>query len=415
MNQLLEDERKAKRQQDIMYKEQISKLNQQYNKELLRLKENSNSDLKKYTEENSVEIQRLKKEYEEKISFMERAANEEKEKLMTTGKGMMKEIKEKKKREIQDLNDDVEFLEKKIQKEEQEKQRLGAQFQTKMVEYKKKLQVASGRINTLSADNNDYEDRIKLLERERFKLKEENDRYRRQIGGRSDSAIQNQLDLLQNEFQNAVDENRELRRKVQGQDYRSLPSIGEESHTRRYTRNQANQSTLLQLRAEYEETIESLKDEKRELIMKNSAAITDVQKAEKRAWEIDRENAKLKQNLTSLKLSKERMENLLKEGGGSVTELIDQNSSNHDMSVSDDIVIPKPPSPVENSSSSKTPSSQKNDVSRNISVLESNQVYTNNNDIDKRSNYSLTSPDHDVKCFVQKTTFHTPYRTRSLR
>jgi len=415
MNQLLEDERKARRQHDIMYKEQIRRLNQQYNKELLRLKEDSNSDLEKYAEEKDSEIQRLKKEHEENISSMERTANEEKKKLMITGKEMMKDIKEKKEKEIQDMDDDVDYLEKKIQKEEQEKQLLGQQFHVKINEYKKKLEVVSDRNHTLSADNNDYEDRVKIMEREKFKLKEENDRYRRQlIGGRSgsDSALQN----LQIEFQNAVDENRELRRKIQGQDLRSLPSIGEESHSRPYTRNRADQSTMHQVRADYEEAIESLNDEKRELIMKNSAAVTDVQKAERRAWEIDEENTKLKQDLTSLKLSKERMENLLVQGeGGSIA---DHNSSIHDMSVSDDIFIPKPPPQFENNTSIGLPSyeSQKINSSRDSSILETNnQIYTNKNVMDRRSNDDLTSQDHDIKRFIQKRALHTPYRTRSTK
>lgn len=406
MNQLLDDEQKAKRRLDVMYKEQISRLNQQYNKEILTLKENTNCNHAKYSEGKDLEIQHLRKEYEEKLSSIECAANGENEKLMTRGKEMLKDVKEEKDEQIRGLSDDIDFLENKIQREEQDKKRLGTQFQTKIVEYKKKLQVASSRINTLSADNNDYEDRVKILERERFKLNNENDRYRRQIGGRSDSAIQSQLDLLQTEFQNIVDENRELRRKMHGQGCPSLSSISEEGQTRPYTRNRANQSTLLQLRAEYEESIESLNDEKRELIMKNSAAITDVQKAEKRAWETDQENAKLKQSLTSLKLSNERMETHLKEGGGNVA---DHNSSFHDMSVSDDFPIPKPPPSFEDELPSEIRSSQKNNRSRNISVLESNQAYTNTALDSRSSNYGLTSPD------VQKTTLHTPYRNRPVR
>eukprot|EP00536_Pseudo-nitzschia_multiseries_P001423 jgi/Psemu1/300765/fgenesh1_kg.18_\ len=227
---------------------------------------------------------------------------------MEKGKGMMKGIKEKKDNEIKDLTDDIHFLEKRIAGEEEEKQRLGQQFQTKIIEYKKKLQAASGRINTLSTDVDEFEDRVKLLEREKFKLREENDRYRRQLGGRSgsDTALQSQVETLQNEFKNAIEENRELKRKLQGQD-RSLHSIGDDSRSTPYSRTRGNQSTLLQLRAEYEETIESLNDEKRELIMKNSAAITDVQKAEKRAWVVEQDNAILKQDVTSLKLANERL------------------------------------------------------------------------------------------------------------
>ena len=69
-----------------------------------------------------------------------------------------------------------------------------------------------------------------------------------------------------------------------------------------------NGATLTQLRREYEETIEALNDEKRELIMRNSAAITDVQKAEQRAWEREQEVSKLKAKITSLNLQIQRDE-----------------------------------------------------------------------------------------------------------
>ena len=183
------------------------------------------------------------------------------------------EIKDKLEKEKADLNDDVEYLTQKILKEEEDKKRLGIQFQTKIVEYKKKLQNATGRINMLSEENSEFEDTVKKLERERNKLRDENERYRRQIGGRSgaDSALQNQMELLQKEFQNAVDENRELKRRLQSNGQSALPSIGEDADSGRYTRTRTNQqSTLVQLRAEYEETIDFLNDEKRELIMKKS-------------------------------------------------------------------------------------------------------------------------------------------------
>jgi len=404
MNELLENERKAKREQDNLHKDQITKLNQRYNQETLRLNEDNNVEFEKYAEVKEMELKQLKEEHEEKIISMEISAKEERQKLMETGKGMMKEIKEKKENEIKDLCDDVTFLEKRIIKEEDEKKRLAQQFQTKIIEYKKKLQAASGRINTLSADNNDFEDRVKYLGREKLKLREENDRYRRQLGGRSgsDSALNSQLETLQNEFKNAIDENRELKRKMQGQEFRSLSSVGEESSSRHYTRNRPNQSTLLQLRSEYEETIESLNDEKRELIMKNSAAITDVQKAEKRAWLVEQDYSIQKQDLTSLKLSNERLENMLASRQENASP--GHASFTQNLSASEDSAISKPPI--------TEMASQFDDASYN-GILGTNQGFTNRNGA--HMNYGLTSPDQDTKRFVQSTTLHSPYRNRPTR
>jgi len=395
MNQLVEDERKERCRQDVVYKEQINKLNQQYNRELLRLKEGNSSELKKCTAKKDEEIEQLRKESEENIREVEKLAAEERDKLMEKGKKMMKDIKDKKDKEIKDLTDDIQFLEKKIFGEEEEKQHLGQQFQNKIIEYKKKLQVASGRINTLSTDCDEFEDRIKLLEREKFKLREENDRYRRRLGGRSgsDTALQSQVETLQNEFKNAIDENRELKRKLQGHDMQSLHSVGEDSISTPYSRTRGNQSTLLQLRAEYDETIESLNDEKRELIMKNSAAITDVQKAEKRAWMTEQDNAILKQDVTSLKLANQRLENMLADFQQDHSISAQTSLTQHNMTFSEDnSVISKPPTP------------EVGIQSRDSGVPGSTKGYNGN------TSYSLTSPDYDKRRSTEHASYHSPYR-----
>jgi hypothetical protein len=54
--------------------------------------------------------------------------------------------------------------------------------------------------------------------------------------------------------------------------------------------------------------LDALNDEKRELIMKNTAAASDVQKAEQRAWEREQENGRLKSEITSLQLRLARTE-----------------------------------------------------------------------------------------------------------
>jgi len=211
-------------------------------------------------------------------------------------------------------------LEQRLAQKQQENEEIIRQAKTKVAGYKKKLDFASSRITTLTNEADELENRIRSLERERFKMSEENDRYRRQIGGRGgpDSKLQVQFEQLQKEFKSAMEETRELRRKLkEKQDgYSSsgcgyMDSIGEVGDSRSYSRDAMNQSTLAQLRTEYEETIEALNDEKRELVMKSSAATTDVQKAEKRAWESEKENAQLKQVNTSLQLQVERLHQLM--------------------------------------------------------------------------------------------------------
>ena len=143
--------------------------------------------------------------------------------------------------------------------------------------------------------------------------------------------------------------------------------------------------------------------------MKNSAAITDVQKAEKRAWLVEQENSILKQDLTSLRLTKERLENALASPGHA--------SLTQNMSASEDFGIPKPPTPEMASQSDDASSvgmssyeSQRR-KSRETGILGTNQTFTNRGGA--HTNYGLTSP--DTKRFVQSTTLHTPYRNWPTR
>jgi len=69
-----------------------------------------------------------------------------------------------------------------------------------------------------------------------------------------------------------------------------------------------DKSTLTQFREEYEERIEALEEEKRDLVMKSSAAATETQKAEQRSWELEEELAKLKSELATTRLALQRNE-----------------------------------------------------------------------------------------------------------
>ena len=67
-----------------------------------------------------------------------------------------------------------------------------------------------------------------------------------------------------------------------------------------------NGSTLTQLRAEYEESMERLKDEKRELVMKISAAITEKKRAEQRSCDLEDKLSLANDELSSAKLALQR-------------------------------------------------------------------------------------------------------------
>jgi chromosome segregation ATPase len=351
MNLLLEDERKAKRQSHEAYKQKLQQMRGDFDKELADVRKKAETTVGGSHKEAEERMGHLKNQYEKKLAELKASADEQNDKLLAKGKGMLKDVRFKATEEIDSLKENFAAIEEKLDHEKKEKERIILQAKAKVTEYKKKLQFTTGRINTLSADSDELDEKVSSLEREKFKLQEENDRYRRQLGGRfgPDSKVQSQLDLLQKEFKNAMEETRELRRQLKTQNggsgfLNALPSINEnaEGETHSYSRNAVNQSTLVQLRSEYEETIEALNDEKRELVMKNSAAITDVQKAEKRAWESEQDNASMQQELTSLKLQVERLEHLLT----NIDEAPSQGSDDMVMgNLSEVSSIPKPPEP----------------------------------------------------------------------
>jgi len=399
MNQLLEDERRAKRKDDESYKEKLQELREKFESEIAELKAQADKQTKESTDQMHTSIESQKLAYEEKMATMRKEAALEKDKLVLKGKGMLNDTRMKAKEELDEVRAYLTSLQEKLEAETKEKDKIAQQYTEKVTEYKKKLQFTTSRINSLSADGGELEERVTSLEREKLKLLEENDRYRRQLGGRfgSDSKLQNQLEKVQKEFRSAMEEIRELRQKQHsnsdGLARSVLPPIDEngEGADQSYSRDAVNQSTLVQLRTEYEETIEALNDEKRELVMKNSAAITDVQKAEKRAWESEQQNSDLQQRVTSLQLQVERLEHM-----------VSNMREGPEMSP-----IPKPPasksSGFESSTEGLRQSKAENGVGSGLRVLGSigNEEPSDSRNIAKNKDTLMMPDSTETKSFVE--------------
>lgn len=366
LTQLLEQERATKRAADEAHQEQLREIQQTYTQKVEELQTSVDASKAEAKHLKEVELEQVRAEYEDQLARLKEEANQENSHLLSKGKGMLKEVKTKAKEENEALLAQFQELEERLGQEQAEREKLIVQAKTKVAGYKKKLEFATSRVSTLTSDVDELEERIKGLEREKFKLVEENDRYRRQIGGRGgpDSKLQVQFEQLQKEFKAAMEEARELKRKLKANQSGGLGSIDEDEDLSGYSRNAVNQSTLGQLRAEYEEMIEVLNDEKRELVMKNSAAATDVQKAEKRAWETEQENSELKQFNTSLQLQVERLEVLMGDH---------HNRREDEDTFDDDNVIPPPPADHNNdiASYSSRKSSRRSVQTREPTILES--------------------------------------------
>lgn len=339
MARLLDDERKAYRIKDEEANRMYQHLEQECQEKYLELQERSTSllrhsrqenqerinfikeeyeeDLAKLTKENSERIDLIKKEHEEDVAKLTKENSETQDTFIRKGKKLLDICKSDARNAIQELEDKCRDLEEKNARLDNDMAERDRLLRGKIASMNQQLMFTTSQVNDRTREADEYVDQIKMLEREKFKLSEENEQYRRQLGGRygADGLVQSQLEKLQKEYSAVVDENRNLKKQFQhgnaGGLLDSIVESGEEGEdvSRSYRRGGGiDRRALTQLRQEYEERIEVLNDEKRDLIMRMSSQSTDVHKAEKRAWEREEENAKLKADNTSLKLKLQRAE-----------------------------------------------------------------------------------------------------------
>lgn len=328
MTRLLDDERKAYRLKDEETNKKLKQLEQEWNQKYHELQERSTLTLKHSRQEAQERIDFIKKEYEEDLAKLKRDSSENHDNIIRKGRKVLEEAKAKALSELQRIEYECDDLKDKVTRLENEKTELDLLNRGQIAKMKQQLDITTGHANDLVREMDEYLDQIKTLEREKAKLSEENENYRRQIGGRygADNRVQSQLEKLQKEYGAVVEENRNLKRR---EHYDSttglgLDSIAEsvekgEGDSRPYRRGSGvDRRALTELRNAYEERIASLNDEKRDLIMKMSSQSTDVHKAEKRAWEREEENAKLRSENTSLKLKIERADLTYEVGDGAL-------------------------------------------------------------------------------------------------
>ena len=290
-----------------------------YEKKISDIQYESESTLQSQREKGSKELDCLKSEHEKKLEEVALKSRTEREELIAKGKQMLKtkeeghtkilqEEQERRQNEIFDLSE-------KIEKENEEHRDYSQRLISKLESYREKLKIKKVQVSDISSEYDESQTRCKKLEREKSELEEENDRYRRQLGSRFGSE-KGQTDELQKEYSALLKENRLLKKaendlntkftcnpfllpsNLNGSDNEALPqSFSGVSH-----------SSLTQLREEYEDRINKINDEKRELVMKNSAAMTDVQKVQQRSWDLEVEVKNLQSEKTSLALQLERLE-----------------------------------------------------------------------------------------------------------
>jgi|UPI000581B4D3 chromosome segregation ATPase len=316
MNKLLEDERKASRRKEDEASRKLDEVLERSRNEINDLQKRMATSLKNSRAEAQDRMDRIKGEYQSEMESARKEiadAKETTDNVIRKGRAMLEEAKKRAMEDYSKLRGEIKSVEEERDAIKKEKEELECSLRRKVSSLQHELNLSVAQINDFTRETDELQENIRKAERDKYKLQEDNDRYRRQLGGRygADGKVQSQLEKLQKEYNLVLDENRNLKKQGRFGGQEGLSSIsenGEGDGSRSYSRSGTSRSTISQLRREYEETIEALNDEKRELVMRNSAAITDVQKAEQRAWEREQEVTRMQDEMTSLKLALQRVE-----------------------------------------------------------------------------------------------------------
>ena len=316
MNRLLEDERRAGRLHRDESKKQLRELDEKWRKEYDELQERYSSSLKHSREEAQERVDMLKQEHQEEIENIRKSEEDSRQTLVRKGKGMLSDATDKYKKEMAAVFEEKKELKQKLAIALKENEEVEKLLRSKISSQKNKLELSVSQVDELTRENEELQEKVTTIEREMSKLREDNDRCRRQMGGRfGGSGYQAQLEKLQKEYNEILEENRNYKKEARFGSGGMLGAIAEHHlpedgslRSGAYGRGGMNKEALSQLRHEYDGIIERLNDEKRELVMKSSAAATDVKKAEQRVWEGEQEISKLKDQIVSLQLALQRAE-----------------------------------------------------------------------------------------------------------
>ena len=299
MNKLLEDERKASR----MARDEI----EQIREEKRVAEQDSEQKLKLAQKELDETIIQMKKEklaeVEAAIKKTTKQYEEKHNEIVRNGREMINHVKAQCKAELEKIDDQKSYIENQLQQKNQEFEEFQRKAESEMHALGQKRNYLEAENIQLTSDLAEQKDNYETLKRDLDRIQEENDYYRRQVGGRSgaDGTLQTEYEKLRKEYNILLDENQQLKNRNRQNMNESFVNSSEEGAYESF--GGISRNSVAQVRLAYEEEIEKLKDEKRELLMKQSAAHADKEKSEKRVWEREEEIQKLKAEVTSLKLA----------------------------------------------------------------------------------------------------------------
>ncbi len=267
----------------------------------------------KLNAEREEEIKSLQEKHIDEVKALEQNCSNARDELITKGKHMIEMLKK-------EADEKIMSIEAALSAETKEKDNLLEQQKEyegrvakKISSYKQKLNVAQAGIQEAISQSDELERNMKKIEKERASLQDENDRYRRQMNGRM-GFDQSQYEALKHEYNLLLEENLSLKSSSKPTEYgpESVINGFDVNHARlgSYSmgHNSVSASSISQIREEYEEKVEALCDEKRQLIMKNSALVTEEKRALSQVWDLEVKCKDLQELNTSLQLQVERFE-----------------------------------------------------------------------------------------------------------
>jgi hypothetical protein len=295
------------------------KLERQFQHEYQKLEERFNTTVDQCKKDAQEKLWSFESKHKEEVALARSESENKMNDLVRKGKAMLQEAKERFVEEMSALDQERRQLEERLSTSLQERQDIETGLRAKISTFKQQLEFSTNRVNDLTCEKDDLQDKIKSLVKEMHKVQDDNDRYQRQVGGRFQNdgiASLGHVDQLQKEYSVVLEENRNLKRQIhQRNSTGGIIGVAEastsnvdatDSRGSAFSRGGISAAMLTQMRQEYEDALDRLRDEKRDLIMKSTAATAEVQKAEQRAWEHEQNNVKLRSEITSLQLAIQR-------------------------------------------------------------------------------------------------------------
>ena len=286
------------------------------NEQLLALREHSTKTLRAEKEMGEKKLNELEQSKQAEIEKIGKEHAIKVEEMITKGKGMVRDARKQTKDLKKQITEEYEVKISELECELERVKSIQEEFEKKAIakisKRDQQIKLLDARSRESTRANTELEEKVRKAEKISKDKVSDNDRLRRQLGSRfgPGGSSQSQLEELTSVCKSLQEENRRLKdinpdRLLLAKD---VPELSSQSADPKQAISSFSKDALTHFREEYEEKIDTMETEKRELIMKNSAATTETQKAEQRSWELEEELTKVQSELTTAKLALQRNE-----------------------------------------------------------------------------------------------------------